>query len=81
LDRIKSDTIQPDEGEQDRDSYFQSYTHFSIHEEMIKDVTRTESYRKFIEGNPEMFKDKVCSSFFFFISKPNHQEKEESSEQ
>lgn len=43
----------------DKDYYFNSYSSFYIHEEMIKDTVRTESYRKAIEGNPEAFKDKI----------------------
>ncbi|KAM7434048.1 Protein arginine N-methyltransferase 3 [Porites harrisoni] len=41
------------------ESYFSSYAHFGIHEEMLKDKTRTESYRDFILNNPTVFKDKV----------------------
>lgn len=43
----------------DKDYYFNSYSSFYIHEEMIKDSVRTESYRRAIEGNPEAFKDKI----------------------
>lgn len=43
----------------DKDYYFNSYSSFYIHEQMIKDTVRTESYRKAIEGNPEAFKDKI----------------------
>lgn len=43
----------------DKDYYFNSYSSFYIHEEMIKDTIRTESYRRAIENNPEAFKDKV----------------------
>ncbi|XP_020895535.1 protein arginine N-methyltransferase 3, partial [Exaiptasia diaphana] len=44
----------------DEDSaYFSSYAHFGIHEEMLKDKVRTESYRDFILGNPQFFQDKV----------------------
>ncbi|KAK2573223.1 Protein arginine N-methyltransferase 3 [Acropora cervicornis] len=41
------------------DAYFSSYAHFGIHEEMLKDKTRTESYRDFVLNNPMIFKDKV----------------------
>uniref|UniRef100_A0A3B1K090 type I protein arginine methyltransferase n=1 Tax=Astyanax mexicanus TaxID=7994 RepID=A0A3B1K090_ASTMX len=47
--------LQEDEDE----AYFSSYGHYSIHEEMLKDTVRTESYRDFIYGNPDVFKDKV----------------------
>ncbi|XP_056383896.1 protein arginine N-methyltransferase 3 [Hyla sarda] len=46
-----------DEGEDG--AYFGSYGHFSIHEEMLKDTVRTESYRNFMYQNPDVFKDKV----------------------
>ncbi|XP_055578195.1 protein arginine N-methyltransferase 3 isoform X2 [Falco cherrug] len=39
--------------------YFGSYGHYGIHEEMLKDKVRTESYRDFIYQNPHIFKDKV----------------------
>ncbi|XP_009903779.2 protein arginine N-methyltransferase 3 [Dryobates pubescens] len=39
--------------------YFSSYGHYGIHEEMLKDKVRTESYRDFIYQNPQIFKDKV----------------------
>lgn len=41
------------------DYYFDSYSHFSIHEEMLKDKNRTYAYRDAIKNNPELFKDKV----------------------
>uniref|UniRef100_A0A8C5KGD7 Protein arginine N-methyltransferase 3 n=1 Tax=Jaculus jaculus TaxID=51337 RepID=A0A8C5KGD7_JACJA len=39
--------------------YFSSYGHYGIHEEMLKDKVRTESYRDFIYQNPHLFRDKV----------------------
>ncbi|XP_062432502.1 protein arginine N-methyltransferase 3 isoform X3 [Rhea pennata] len=39
--------------------YFSSYGHYGIHEEMLKDKVRTESYRDFVYKNPHLFKDKV----------------------
>ncbi|NXP40162.1 ANM3 methyltransferase, partial [Leiothrix lutea] len=39
--------------------YFSSYGHHGIHEEMLKDQVRTESYRDFIYQNPHLFRDKV----------------------
>ncbi|KAH3723664.1 protein arginine N-methyltransferase 3-like [Dreissena polymorpha] len=53
LDNAGEDALEDD------DPYFTSYGHFSIHEEMLKDRVRTESYRDFIYGNPVVFKDKV----------------------
>jgi len=41
------------------DYYFGSYSHFYIHEEMLKDQIRTNAYRNAIENNPETFKDKI----------------------
>ncbi len=41
------------------DSYFLSYSHHSIHEEMLKDDVRTEAYKHFIEKNSDLFKGKV----------------------
>ncbi|XP_077419123.1 protein arginine N-methyltransferase 3 [Vanacampus margaritifer] len=41
------------------EAYFSSYGHYGIHEEMLKDKVRTESYRDFIYSNPEVFRDKV----------------------
>jgi type I protein arginine methyltransferase len=29
-----------------KDYYFGSYSHFNIHEEMLRDVVRTEAYKK-----------------------------------
>ncbi|KAK9454961.1 S-adenosyl-L-methionine-dependent methyltransferase [Dipodascopsis uninucleata] len=39
--------------------YFSSYDHFGIHEEMLKDETRTLSYRNAIYQNSHMFRGKV----------------------
>lgn len=41
------------------DYYFGSYSHFYIHEEMLKDKVRTNAYRNAIEGNKDDFKDKI----------------------
>ncbi|KAG8431917.1 hypothetical protein GDO86_019319 [Hymenochirus boettgeri] len=46
--------------EEDEDGvYFSSYGHFGIHQEMLKDTVRTESYRDFIYQNHHIFKDKT----------------------
>lgn len=42
-----------------KDYYFDSYAHFGIHEEMLKDKVRTLSYRNAIYQNQHLFKDKV----------------------
>lgn len=39
--------------------YFSSYDHYGIHEEMLKDKTRTLSYRNAIYQNSSLFKDKI----------------------
>mmetsp|Transcript_28283 Transcript_28283/g.43825 ORF Transcript_28283/g.43825 Transcript_28283/m.43825 type:complete len:341 (-) Transcript_28283:9-1031(-) len=41
------------------DYYFDSYAHYGIHESMLKDSHRTESYRDAIFRNAHLFKDKV----------------------
>ncbi|KAF8073244.1 coatomer subunit beta-1 [Scenedesmus sp. PABB004] len=41
------------------DYYFDSYSHFGIHEEMLKDTIRTRAYMNSILNNKFMFKDKV----------------------
>lgn len=41
------------------DYYFNSYAHFAIHEEMLKDRVRTGSYHAAIMNNRHLFKDKV----------------------
>ncbi|KDQ55829.1 hypothetical protein JAAARDRAFT_37247 [Jaapia argillacea MUCL 33604] len=42
-----------------RDYYADSYAHFGIHEEMLKDTVRTASYRNAIYNNSHLFKDKT----------------------
>lgn len=41
------------------DYYFDSYAHFGIHEEMLKDRVRTGTYMNAILHNSHLFKDKV----------------------
>lgn len=41
------------------DYYFDSYSHFGIHEEMLKDSIRTKTYMNSILNNAFMFKDKI----------------------
>ncbi|XP_051503516.1 protein arginine N-methyltransferase 3-like isoform X2 [Myxocyprinus asiaticus] len=45
--------------EDEDEAYFSSYGHYSIHEEMLKDKARTESYRDFMYRNMDVFRDKV----------------------
>ncbi|KAK1887586.1 Protein arginine N-methyltransferase 8-B [Dissostichus eleginoides] len=42
-----------------RDYYFDSYAHFGIHEEMLKDEVRTLTYRNAMYHNKHAFKDKI----------------------
>lgn len=42
-----------------KDYYFNSYSSFYIHEEMIKDSHRTNSYKNAILNNKDAFKDKI----------------------
>ena len=42
-----------------KDYYFDSYAHFGIHEEMLKDEVRTLTYRNSIWHNKHLFQDKV----------------------
>lgn len=42
-----------------KDSYFDSYAHYGIHEEMIKDEVRTMSYRNAIINNRHLFQGKT----------------------
>lgn len=42
-----------------RDYYFDSYAHFGIHEEMLKDEVRTLTYRNSMYHNKHLFQDKV----------------------
>lgn len=44
-----------------RDYYFDSYAHFGIHEEMLKDEVRTLTYRNAMYHNKHLFKGKVSS--------------------
>lgn len=41
------------------DYYFNSYAHLGIHEEMLKDSVRTGAYRRAIQRNGHLFKDKI----------------------
>lgn len=42
-----------------QDYYFDSYAHFGIHEEMIKDSVRTKTYQESMIANKHLFKGKV----------------------
>ncbi|KAF8520361.1 protein arginine N-methyltransferase [Hysterangium stoloniferum] len=47
------------EGMTSRDYYADSYAHFGIHEEMLKDTVRTGAYRNAVYNNEHLFKDKT----------------------
>lgn len=42
-----------------KDYYFDSYSHFGIHEEMLKDFVRTDTYRKSMMQNQHLFEGKT----------------------
>ncbi|KAJ0412776.1 hypothetical protein ATCC90586_002406 [Pythium insidiosum] len=42
-----------------KDYYFDSYSHFGIHEEMLKDTVRTKAYMNAIMQSKHLFKDKI----------------------
>lgn len=46
-------------GAQKLDYYFDSYSHYGIHEEMLQDNVRTKAYELSMIRNPELFKDKI----------------------
>ncbi|OCB90344.1 S-adenosyl-L-methionine-dependent methyltransferase [Sanghuangporus baumii] len=52
------DSVSPD-SMTSRDYYADSYAHFGIHEEMLKDTVRTGSYRSAIINNPHLFRGKT----------------------
>eukprot|EP00050_Salpingoeca_kvevrii_P003551 m.227318 g.227318 ORF g.227318 m.227318 type:complete len:556 (+) comp10849_c1_seq13:4415-6082(+) len=54
-----SDSDDEEEGKRKLDGYFSSYSHFGIHEEMLKDEVRTLSYRDAIMNSAHLLKDKV----------------------
>ena len=61
-EKKNSKPIKGEEGEDGKASseyYWNSYAHFGIHEEMLKDEVRTRSYRNAILGNKHLFKDKI----------------------
>lgn len=43
----------------DDDGYFSSYAHYSIHQEMLQDKVRTETYRNAICENKDIFENKT----------------------
>lgn len=51
-----------------RDYYFDSYAHFGIHEEMLKDEVRTVTYRNAMYHNKHLFQGKVGKVFWVIPS-------------
>ncbi|XP_068326944.1 probable protein arginine N-methyltransferase 1.2 [Pyrus communis] len=47
------------DGKTSADYYFDSYSHFGIHEEMLKDLVRTKTYQNVIYQNKFLIKDKI----------------------
>ena len=43
----------------EKDYYFDSYSHFNIHEDMLKDVSRTKTYMNAILKNKHLFENKI----------------------
>lgn len=58
-DKTKGNVDQEEVEKTSKDYYFDSYSHFGIHEEMLKDTVRTRTYMKSIVDNKHLFKDKV----------------------
>lgn len=52
-----------------RDYYFDSYAHFGIHEEMLKDEVRTITYRNAMYHNKHLFRGKVTAYTHSFLYK------------
>lgn len=42
-----------------QDKYFESYSHYGIHEDMLKDKQRTKAFKSAILNNKFLFKDKI----------------------
>lgn len=51
--------VAPMHAKDSSDPYFDSYSHYYIHEEMLKDKVRTKSYELAILANKDLLKDKV----------------------
>lgn len=51
----KEDDVEPGDMTS-KDYYFDSYAHFGIHEEMLKDEVRTLTYRNSMMHNKHLFK-------------------------
>eukprot|EP00948_MAST-09A_sp_MAST-9A-sp1_P003041 g3041.t1 len=58
-DKTSSSSSSTESNATSTDYYFDSYSHFGIHEEMLKDEVRTLSYKRAILDNKHLFKDKI----------------------
>ena len=56
------DKVEEEVEEDEEYGYFSTYSHFSIHHEMLSDRVRTETYQHFISKNPTLFRDKARRS-------------------
>ena len=54
-----SNPSSPKNSNKKKDYYFNSYSSYYIHEEMLKDKVRTGAYQKAILDNSDLFKDKI----------------------
>jgi len=57
--KMEREALPPLEEMTSKDYYFDSYAHFGIHEEMLKDEVRTLTYRNAMYHNRHLFKGKV----------------------
>lgn len=54
-----SGAMETEDDKTSKDYYFDSYSHFGIHEEMLKDYVRTNTYKKSMVDNKHLFEGKV----------------------
>jgi len=59
IDQTATPTTTNKDAPASSDYYYNSYAHFGIHEEMLKDEVRTKSYRNSIVNNKHLIKDKI----------------------
>lgn len=59
LDKESKPSSNDDDKRTSKDYYFDSYAHHGIHEEMLKDTVRTQTYRNAIISNPHIFENKI----------------------
>jgi len=59
INKSDKNSKENDNNKTSRDYYFDSYSHYGIHEEMLKDEVRTKTYQNAILQNKHLFKDKI----------------------